>query len=112
MQNKNCINLNIGSGKNIIKPSLSLICQIEDEVGAIPELLDRFKNGKWKISEVITLIHMMLAEAGNSYDYQELGNKLLKDGINIYQAQMIVFLELCLTGNTIPIACRSLGSRA
>ncbi len=55
---------------------------------------------------------MMLAEAGNSYDYQELGNKLLKDGINIYQAQMIVFLELCLTGNTIPIACRSLGSRA
>ncbi len=101
MQNKNYIRLDMGSGGNVIKPTISLICQIEDELGSVPALLNRFKSDNWKIADAITLVHMMLAEAGTSYDYHDLGNRIIRDGVNWYKEQMIVFLELCIAGTTV-----------
>ncbi len=95
---KNYVRIDIGQKQCMVMPTMSLICQIEDEVGGIPYLLELLQSEKWKVLDIVTLVHMMLAETGTSYDYHDLGNRILKEGVRRYHEKVVSFLNLCLMG--------------
>ena len=76
-----------------IEPSFKIICEIEDELGAIPQLADKFLRDKWAITELVTLIHIILNAMGKNIDYIELGNKILNDGLDAYLKFATQFLH-------------------
>lgn len=76
-----------------VTPDTSLICDIEDELGGIPALADRFASSGWKITELITLVQMMLESAGRTMDFRALGNKMLEEGLDDYLKTACKFLK-------------------
>lgn len=67
-----------------IDSKFEIICEIEEELGAVSELVERFARDKWAISELVTIIHIILSSVGRNVDYVELGNKILKEGVSAY----------------------------
>lgn len=75
-----------------VKPDMRLVADIESELGGIDNLLFRFSNGFWKVTDLVSIVHMMLAASGKTMDYMALGNQMLEDGLDKYlpQAQKLL----------------------
>lgn len=67
-----------------IEPNIRLVSEIEDELGPLAELQSRFSQQKWKVAELVTLIHIILYQAGMLIDYQMLSHKMITDGLAQY----------------------------
>lgn len=93
-----------------IAPVIRLICEIEDELGGIPQLAADFSSNGWRISDLVSLVHMMLASAGKETDYSVLGNRVLEEGVGKYLLAAQRFLcgltprpaSTALTGGAFP----------
>ena len=79
-----------------IKPTMQLVGDIEYELGSIKNLQFRLLHDLWKISDVVSLVHMMLASAGKTVDYAVLGDSMLQDGMEKYKAQALNVLNKIL----------------
>lgn len=79
-----------------IKPTMELVAEIEHELGSIKNLQFRMVHDLWKISDVVSLMHMMLASAGKTIDYVVLGDCMLQDGMEKYKAQALAVLNKIL----------------
>ena len=90
------IRLEIGKTQFLIRPKMALICQIEDEICGLPQLLQKLRGGDWTLCDLVTLLHIMLAEEGVSYDYYDLGNHILAAGSAVYHEKVTDFVALCL----------------
>lgn len=82
----------------VIHPDFLLVREIEEELGSLSLLLERFSRTSWEISELVTLTHMMLHAAGETVDYLALGNRMLKDGLQSYLLFAQSFLRLVISG--------------
>lgn len=78
------------------KPEIFLIHEIEEELGSIPALVQKFDNNQWLIGDLVTLVHILLQSAGRTVDYRDLGNSLLTEGLHLYSGVVVDFLNLCL----------------
>jgi len=78
------ISIKFDSKSYCIEPKFEIVCEIEEELGSTPELLIKFMRDQWKVSELVTLIHIILQCAGQTVDYMELGNIMVKDGLGSY----------------------------
>ena len=76
-----------------VKPKFEIICEIEEELGAVSDLLLRFMHDDWKVSELVTIIHIALQYTGKTVDYVELGNKMITDGLSDYLNFVSSFLR-------------------
>ncbi|TVQ82089.1 MAG: hypothetical protein EA357_10570 [Micavibrio sp.] len=86
----------IGETQFPIRPKMALICQIEDEICGLPQLLQKLRGGEWTLCDLVTLVHIILAEEGASYDYYELGDHILAAGSSVYHEKVTAFIALCL----------------
>ena len=77
-----------------MKKDFTLVLQIEDELGSTAALLEKFSGNSWKISELVTLVHILLHGAGQEADYLALGNRMLKEGLDHYLTSALSFLRL------------------
>ena len=75
-----------------VMPDINLICEIESELGGIAQLLENFTDGSWRVSDLVTMTHMMLAAAGREIDYRTLGNKMISEGLESYRHTACRFL--------------------
>jgi hypothetical protein len=83
-----------------IVPDMRIVCEIEDEMGeGVAALSARFLHRQWKVSELVTLIHMMLHVGGKTFDYRVLGNRMIEDGLEKYTHYALHFLNLILNGS-------------
>ena len=57
-----------------------LVCNIEDELGPLSALARQFSGGSWRMGDVITLMQMFLQACGDSVDFYDLGDALLREG--------------------------------
>lgn len=88
-----------------VTPDFALVCDIEDELGGIAGLAARFSKGEWKVSELVTLVHMLLQAAGRTDDYRELGNAILSEGVDGHVASVSRFFGLILAGGKEDLSC-------
>lgn len=72
---------------------MSLICEIEQEIGSLKNLQFRLQNGFWKVTEIVTLMHILLASCGRTVDYMELGDRILREGVGLYRQRLGVLLS-------------------
>lgn len=79
-----------------VVPSLRLVREIEEELGGIPALVTRFAAGTWTVTELVTLIHMMLHAAGKTVDWAVLGDVILKEGTAAYLRAARMFLDVAM----------------
>jgi hypothetical protein len=91
--------LRFGGRDYRIAPDMALVADIEGELGGVENLLFRLTNGFWKVSDLVTLIHMMLQAAGRTVDYAELGDLMLKEGLPAYLLQAEGLLKAILGKN-------------
>ena len=77
-QTENRIPLRFKNRVYLINPDFGLVREIEHELGSAVQLLERLSRQDWKISELVTLTHMMLQAAGETVDYLFLGNQMLR----------------------------------
>lgn len=77
----------------LVEPDMRLICEIEDELGSIAALAEKFSRQEWKVTELVSLIHMLLAQAGQEIDYRILGNRMMKEGLAGYVSIALSFLQ-------------------
>ncbi len=75
-----------------VAPDMRLVADIESELGGVDNLLFRFNNGFWKVSDLVSLVHMMLQAAGKTVDYMDLGDKMIEDGLDGYLASVRTLL--------------------
>lgn len=75
-----------------VRVDMPLVCEIEQEIGSLENLRFRLQNGFWKVTDIVTLMHILLASCGRTVDYMELGNKMLQEGIAPYRQRLGVFL--------------------
>jgi hypothetical protein len=78
-------------------PAMPLVREIEDELGAIPALAARLKNGTWRVSELVALTHMLSAAAGRIDDYDRLGEDMIREGLDGYRRAALAFLGKVMT---------------
>ena len=64
-----------------LTPDMRLVIEIEQELGALAMLRQKFSACVWKVTDLVTLTQMMLQAAGTTVDYMELGNDMLKAGL-------------------------------
>jgi len=76
-----------------VEPKFEMVCEIEDELGSLIELNNKFSRDSWSVCELVTIVHIVLQYCGRSVDYMELGNKILEDGIGTYLAFANKFLN-------------------
>lgn len=69
-----------------ITPTMRLLAEIEDEIGALPVLAARFSTGTWRLADLVAVVQMMLQAAGRNVDYFILGDRILQDGVSAYLA--------------------------
>ncbi len=65
-----------------VNPSFDLICEIEDELGGASELLEEFSTKKWSVSDLTVLTHILLQAADKTVDFVELGDAMIKEGLD------------------------------
>jgi hypothetical protein len=94
--NKNTIPLRFENRLFVIKPDFSLVREIENELGSISTLRENFLRNGWLVSDLVTLVQMLLQAAGRSVDYLLLGNAMLCEGLMDYLAAVQVFLDMVL----------------
>lgn len=80
-----------------VTPDINLVCEIESELGGIAQLLENFTDGSWRVSDLVTMTHMMLAAAGRETDYRTLGNKMISEGLESYRHMACRFLGGIIT---------------
>ncbi|MCK5519237.1 MAG: hypothetical protein KAI61_07470 [Alphaproteobacteria bacterium] len=88
------VSVRLGNKVYIVSSDFDLMREIEHELGSVPALLDRFTQRSWKISELVTITHIMLQAAGETVDYISLGNRMLKEGLGHYLSSAQSFLRL------------------
>lgn len=64
-----------------LAPDARLACAVEDELGALPTLATRFRDGTWHLTELLTLMQMFLQASGESADFYLLGDEILRGGL-------------------------------
>ncbi len=96
MVDRNGIPLRFGDKVYIVIPDFSLVREIEHELGGLAALRENFSRQGWTISDLVTLIHMMLQAAGETVDYLLLGDTMLREGLGRYLAAALAFLGLIL----------------
>lgn len=79
-----------------VAPAFALVREIEDELGSIAALRDNFSHGGWQVTDLVTLVQMMLQSAGKTVDYVSLGNIMLHEGLMPYLSAAQVFLDMVL----------------
>ncbi|MDE1151397.1 MAG: hypothetical protein PW788_02575 [Micavibrio sp.] len=57
-----------------------LVMDIEQELGPLPQLAEKFLNGGWSLTELVTLRHIMLQAEGSTVDFMELGQRMTGQG--------------------------------
>lgn len=78
------ISINFDGKAYYIEPKFEIVCEIEEELGASSELMSRFARDQWKVSELVTLVHIILQYAGRTVDYVDLGNSMIEAGLGSY----------------------------
>lgn len=79
-----------------LKPAMRTVCMIEEELGPIPTLCAHLQQDKWRVSDLVTLVHILLDSAGKPVDYMTLGDRILADGTQRYREAVLQFLiTLC-----------------
>ncbi len=79
-----------------VNPGFDLVSEVEDELGSLSELLEEFSNNKWSVSDLTVLIHILLQAADRTVDFVELGDCMIKDGLDKYLNTAKDFLKLVL----------------
>ncbi|TAL39645.1 MAG: hypothetical protein EPN97_02150 [Alphaproteobacteria bacterium] len=77
-----------------LTPDMRLVIEIEQELGALAMLRQKFSACVWKVTDLVTLTQMMLQAAGTTVDYMELGNEMLKMGLKPFLAAVREMLEV------------------
>jgi hypothetical protein len=93
---KNSIPLRFEQRVYTVTPDFTLIREIERELGGIAALKENFGCGGWLVSDLVSLMQMLLQAAGKTVDYILLGNAMLKEGLLQYLAAAQVFLDMVL----------------
>lgn len=75
-------------------PDMRLVIEIEQELGALAMLRQKFSACVWKVTDLVTLTQMMLQAAGATVDYMELGNDMLKAGLAPFLKAVREMLEV------------------
>ena len=93
---KSGVSLRFGDRVYVVSPDFTLVQEIEHELGGAAALREAFLQGKWKISDLVTLTHMMLQAAGKTVDYVSLGNRMVGEGLDRHLSPVRSFLQLAL----------------
>lgn len=76
-----------------VLPDMGLVAEIEDELGGLAELKEKFSRNGWTVTELVALVQILLQRAGKTVDYIELGDKMLKDSFTPYLGAVRNFLK-------------------
>ncbi|MCC7035944.1 MAG: gene transfer agent family protein [Alphaproteobacteria bacterium] len=77
----------------VVHPDMRLVAEIEEELGGMPALKQKFATGRWTVTELVALVQMFLQQAGRPVDFIELGDRMLKDGLLRYVRTVQNFLQ-------------------
>ena len=88
--------LRLGQEYFRLTPGIRLILDIEEELGSLAGLLEKLQGQSWKVSELVTLVHILLEHEGRELDYIVLGQRMLEEGLRGFLASAVEFLRLCL----------------
>ena len=95
---KQSVTVKFRNNEYSVAPNISLLCEMEDELGNLGRLHHNFCHETWKLCDVVSIVHMMLASVDVTVDYQKLGERILKEGIVHYSQMVKGFLTLALLG--------------
>lgn len=87
------LHIRIGQMRYAVKPDMHLLLQIEQELGALPQLALAFRTGRWHVGDLVSLLHMILQHSGKTLDYLTLGNLVLSAGIAEAHRMVIAFFD-------------------
>lgn len=68
-----------------IDADMTLVLEIEDELGPLPLLQEKFRAGHWAVTDLVSLMHILLSRAGRSVDFCTLGTHMLQQGLCPYR---------------------------
>ncbi len=88
------LRLTLGSVHYTVKPDMRLLLQIEQELGALPQLADSFHRQRWHFADLVSLLHMLLQHSGKTLDYMMLGNLVLQSGVPNSHRAVLRFFDL------------------
>ena len=87
------LRIRIGGVQYAVQPDMALLLQIEQELGALPQLARSFRKGDWQIADLVSLLHMILHHSGKTLDYIALGNLLLQSGLCDAHRMVLAFFD-------------------
>ncbi|MDD9901055.1 MAG: hypothetical protein OXT65_08770 [Alphaproteobacteria bacterium] len=80
-----------------LAPDMFLVQEIEEEIAPIPVLLAQLAGDRWRVSDLVSLVHMMRARSGTEQDYSALGAEMMRSGMESFRTAALVFLTKVMT---------------
>lgn len=96
MDKTNSLPLRYGNRLFLVRPDFLLVREVEDELGSLPALQEKFSHNRWCVADLVTLTQMLLQAVGQTVDYVLLGNTMLREGLQHYLAAAQVFFDMVL----------------
>ncbi|MBI1215670.1 MAG: hypothetical protein GC185_07620 [Alphaproteobacteria bacterium] len=80
--------LDVPYGKRFyrVKRDMRLLCEVEAELGGMAALQNRLRSECWTVTELVTLVQILLQAAGLTADFMQLGDEMLQRGLGHYLA--------------------------
>lgn len=89
----NMLRIRIGGVQHAVRPDMSLLLQIEQELGALPALAQTFRGQGWHVADLVSLLHIILQHSGKTPDYLVLGNLVLQNGLDEAHRMALAFFD-------------------
>ena len=93
---ENIFSIRFNGKLHAIPVDFGLVQEIERELGGLVSVCVRFSGENWSVTELVTLMQMLLQAAGETVDYFYLGETIMKEGIARYLSSARAFLKLIL----------------
>lgn len=96
------IALTIADKTYAIRPTFSLIAELEDQFNSLMDIGQKLESGDWRITDLVRLLHMMLESTDqDTPDLDTIAQAVLEQGATHFVAPVYEFLTLALIG-TLP----------
>lgn len=80
-----------------VEGDMMLVLEVEEELGPLPLLREKFMTGRWAVTDLVSLMHILLSRTGRSIDFCALGTHMLEQGLGRYHKIAEGWLQSMLT---------------
>lgn len=81
-----------------IPVTFGLVTEVEEEMGGLIKVLNKFQNSEWQVQDIVHLLHIMISQDKEPPAYDHLGDTVVRYGATTFFDPILKFLLSAVMG--------------